>query len=126
MTRESDRALRRALRPAPGMVRLVLLRESFLLVCALPGMLGAFSSLARGAARQPYFTEAVRPLPALPFVRLVGEIAPSLLALLGVGLLCALLVDQLLTAGGLALLGPESANSRPRFGLFTLAMAMPQ
>lgn len=99
----------------PGTLRVTLARFLLVALAGAPAGIAARAAIGAGPATSPYFVEGEGPLPWLSFVRLMIEIGPAWGAGLAVGLLAALLLDQLLLAGAVRVLSPRrGAWDRPR------------
>ena len=104
-----ERPILSALRPVPGSWRLVGLRFLLVALSSVPALLAALAALSSGPAREPYFTEIGGRLPLAPFGRLMGSVFPGFAMATLVCAAIAVLGDQFLTGGALALL----ASGRP-------------
>lgn|GEM_PF-2213239 len=102
-----ERPILSALRPVPGSWRLVGLRFLLVTVSSAPALIAAFAGLSSGPAREPYFTEIGGRLPLVPFGRLMGSVFPAFAMATIACSAIAVLGDQFLTGGGLALLAAE-------------------
>lgn len=95
------------LRPVKGSIRLIALRWGVVVLASLPTMLVALMGVAEGPARQPYYTDIDERTPAVHLLRLAKDLPPGLLPALVISIGLAILADQLLTGGALAILRPE-------------------
>jgi hypothetical protein len=110
-----------ALRPTRGTLGVVAWRWVFALVTSLPGVIMAVSGVAREAARRPYYTEVNGRLPLYHFQRLIEELTGVLGPAVLVSVLLAVLADQFLTAGAIALADPARPEEDRRGALSTMA-----
>jgi hypothetical protein len=95
-----------------GTLRLLALRFLLVVLMSSPALFTGLAGVSRGAARQPYYTDPTHPwrrLPMAPLVRLLGEQLPAVLPAILLGVVLAILADQVLTGGALVLLAPERA-----------------
>jgi hypothetical protein len=106
----ASRPILNGLRPAPGSLRLIALRVAVLLLSSAPALIAAFAGVAGGAARRPYYTEVEGRLPIAHLVRVFQDLPTSFVPAVVASVVLAVLADQLLTGGALALLDP----ARPR------------
>lgn len=99
-------ALVDALRPAPGLIRLLGLRLGLVLLSSLPALIAGLSGVASGVARRPYYTGVEGKLPLVNLVRLFKDLPGGFLPAAAVGVVLAVLADQLLLGGAVALFDP--------------------
>ncbi len=99
----------------PGTLRVAVARFLFVALTSLPAWIAGRAAISSGPSKNPYFLEGDGPLPWLSVVRLLGEVGPAWLAGLGVAVVAALFVDQLLLAGAVRVLSPRRGPwDRPR------------
>lgn len=101
------RPLLDGLRPAPGSLRLIALRLAVVLLSSAPPMIAGLSGVSGGAARRPYYTDVEGRLPLLHLARFFMELPDGFAPALAVAVALAILGDQVVTGGALALAGPE-------------------
>lgn len=95
------------LRPVKGSIRLVLMRLSLVVFASLPALVVGTAGVASGVARRPYYTDIEGPLPFAHWVRLFKELPPSVVPAIVVGIILAILGDQLMMAGAVKLFAPD-------------------
>lgn len=100
------------LRPAKGTIRLWALRLGLVVVMSLPALAAAMGGVSSGVARSPYYTDIAGRLPVLHLVRMARELPTALVPMMVLGVVLAVLGDQLLVGGGAALFDP----ARPKVG----------
>ncbi|EYF02173.1 Hypothetical protein CAP_7384 [Chondromyces apiculatus DSM 436] len=100
------------LRPPAGALRLALLRLVMVVLASSPALVTALLGLDAGAARRPYFTEVPGRLPVARLLQLARDLPDGYAAALAVSVVLAVLGDQLLTGGAVALLGPRPPKER--------------
>jgi hypothetical protein len=109
------------LRPARGALRIVAWRWVFALITSLPAALTAFGYLSSDAGRRPYYTSVQGPLPVFHLLRFMESLPDSFLPAALISVMLAVIADQLLTAGALALLDPGRPEGDRRGALAVIA-----
>jgi hypothetical protein len=97
------------LRLAPGALRLVALRMIVVALASAPALVAGLAGIAMGAGRRPYYTEVGERLPMARFLRLLRDVPEGYIAALIVSIALAILADQVLTGGAVAVLSPEGS-----------------
>jgi hypothetical protein len=109
------RPVRDGLRPARGSIRLLMMRVFIVVLSSLPALILGALGVASGAARRPYYTEVDGRLPLMHFIRLMRELPGSFVPAAILGVVLAVLADQLLTGGALVVLDPaRPVGERPK------------
>jgi hypothetical protein len=108
----SDRPVLDGLRPIQGTIRLWALRFGLVVVMSLPALLTAVGGVSSGVARMPYFTDVSGRLPILHLAQMGSELPGAFAGMMLLGIVLAVLGDQLLLGGGVALFDP----ARPQGG----------
>jgi hypothetical protein len=99
-------ALVGALRPAPGLIRFLGLRLGIVILSSLPALIAGIEGVASGVARRPYYTAVEGKLPLVNLVRLFKDLPGGFLPAAVVGVVLAVLGDQLLLGGAVAIFDP--------------------
>lgn len=105
MTKETQ-PLRGALRPAPGLIRVLGLRLLVVLLSSLPAFIAGTAGVGSGAAKRPYYTDVEGKLPFVHLMRLFRDLPGGFVPAAIVGIVLAVLGDQILTGGAFALFDP--------------------
>jgi hypothetical protein len=95
-----------ALRPAPGLIRVLGLRLGIVLLASLPALIAGLSGVASGVARRPYYTDVEGKLPLVHLLRLFRDLPGGFAPAAAVGVVLVVLADQLLLGGVMALFDP--------------------
>lgn len=95
------------LRLARGSIRLILFRVLVVVVSSLPALFAGLAGMASGAARRPYYTEVDGRLPLMHLARVLRELPSAFVPCVVIGVVVAVLADQLLTGGALVLVDPD-------------------
>jgi len=98
-----------------GSIAIIAMRVVLLVLAALPTLVMLGSAIASDPARRPYFTDVEGRLPIVHLLRFFEQL-PSLSAPIALGVVIALLGEQVLVAGALAWLGPRAERKAGVFG----------
>lgn len=102
----SARPLLDGLRPAPGSLRLIALRVAVVLLSSAPALIAGIAGVSGGAARRPYYTDVEGRLPLIHLFRFFKELPDGFAPALAVAVVLAILGDQIVTGGALAIADP--------------------
>lgn len=102
-------------RPARGSIRLLAMRASLIALSSVPALVAGTAGVAEGAARRPYYADVAGQgrMPLVHFIRLIRDLPPGFVSALIVGIVIAILGDQIVTAGALKLLDPDRPADEP-------------
>jgi hypothetical protein len=115
------RFLLSALQPAPGLFRWIALRLGVVILSSVPALVTSLASVSDGIARRPYYTEVDGRLPFIHLIRLFRELPGSFLPAAAIGVVLAIVADQLLTGGALAMFDPaRPAGEKVKVGAAVL------
>jgi hypothetical protein len=109
----SGRVLLGGLRLRPGSLRLIGLRVLLQVLCFAPAYAAAVLGITESHGYRPELAEHPGPLPVSEVSRLFRDLPSTFWLLSGLGIVAVVLLDQLLTAGGLALLDPTRSQDEP-------------
>lgn len=98
-----------ALGPTRGQIRWLAARLAVVVFSSLPALVAGLAGVSGGLARRPYYTEVDGRLPLAHLSRLLRDLPGAFVPAAIIGVVLALLADQLLTAGAIVFFDPARA-----------------